>query len=138
MSNNEQSEDEENELREYHVVVEKRPRLAADGTPVLNKHGEPVVDVIRNMIGLRVKLRRLDCRWTHRDLSSEIQLISNGKWIPKSQETLRIEQQRKFVTDYETQLIAKALRCSVAWLIGESNEEPEPYRDGLPKSENEI
>ena len=73
---------------------------------------------IRNVIGKRVKEARLKCRpaVSQEDLAGR--LAAKGILIDRSAVS-RIENQTRYVMDYEAQTIARSLKVSVAWLMGE-------------------
>ena len=73
---------------------------------------------IRNVIGKRVKEARLKCRpaVSQEDLAGR--LAAKGILIDRSAVS-RIENQTRYVMDYEAQTIARSLKVSVSWLMGE-------------------
>lgn len=73
----------------------------------------------KNVIGERVRLARLAIRppVSQEDLSGR--LAARGIQITQTGIS-KLENRQRYVMDYEAVAIAKALRVSVAWLIGES------------------
>jgi transcriptional regulator with XRE-family HTH domain len=72
----------------------------------------------RNVIGKRVKEARLN---RHPSVSQEDlagRLAAKGILIDRSAVS-RIENQSRYVMDYEAQAIARSLKVAVAWLFGE-------------------
>ena len=74
----------------------------------------------RNIIGQRVKQARLkrSPAVSQDDLAGK--LAAQGILIDRTAVS-RIESQSRYVMDYEAVAIARALKVSVAWLLGESN-----------------
>lgn len=73
---------------------------------------------IRNTIGRRVKEARLKC---HPSVSQEDlagRLAAKGILIDRTAIS-RIENQSRYVMDYEAKAIARALKVTAAWLFGE-------------------
>lgn len=98
--------------RESHVVDRLGPRDNREA-------------VVRNIIGPKIKQRRLALGWTQAQLGGRITQLSGGKWEVKDEDVRRFETQRKLITDREIPMIAEALQCSAAWLLGEHGA-PEP------------
>lgn len=73
----------------------------------------------RNVIGKRVRKARLACKppVTQDDLVGR--LARQGISIEQTGIS-RIENETRYIMDYEAIAIAKALKVSVAWLFGES------------------
>ena len=74
----------------------------------------------RNLIGERVRKARLACNpsVTQEDLTGRLA----AREITIDQTAIsRIENQTRYLMDYEIVAIAKALKVSVAYLFGESN-----------------
>jgi transcriptional regulator with XRE-family HTH domain len=74
----------------------------------------------RNLIGERVRKTRLACNppVTQEDLAGRLA----AREITIDQTAVsRIENQTRYLMDYEIVAIAKALKVSVAYLFGESN-----------------
>ena len=72
----------------------------------------------RNIIGGRVKQARLKCNpaVSQDDLAGK--LAGQGVLLDRTAIS-RIENQSRYVMDYEATAIARALKVSVAWLFGE-------------------
>jgi len=72
----------------------------------------------RNIIGGRVKQARLKCNpiVSQDDLAGK--LAGQGVLLDRTAVS-RIENQSRYVMDYEAAAIARALKVSVAWLFGE-------------------
>ncbi len=84
--------------------------------------------VIRNIIGPKIKQRRVDLGWSQAQLGERISKLSDGKWSVTDEDVRRFETQRKIITDREIPLIADALQCGVGWLLSENNAtEPLPF-----------
>jgi len=74
----------------------------------------------RNLIGERIRKARLACNppVTQEDLAGRLA----GREITVDQTAIsRIENQTRYLMDYEIFAIAKALKVSVAFLFGETN-----------------
>jgi transcriptional regulator with XRE-family HTH domain len=74
----------------------------------------------RNLIGNRVRKARLACKppVTQDDLAGRLA----AREISMDQTAIsRIENQTRYLMDYEIAALAKALNVSVAYLFGESN-----------------
>ena len=73
----------------------------------------------RNIIGSRVKQARLKCNpaVSQDDLAGK--LAVKGVLLDRTAIS-RIENQSRYIMDYEAAAIARALKVSVAWLFGES------------------
>ena len=74
----------------------------------------------KNIIGSRVRDARLKCTPSVSQDDLAGRLAGRGILVDRSAVS-RIENQSRYVMDYEAQAIAKALKVSVAWLFGESN-----------------
>jgi transcriptional regulator with XRE-family HTH domain len=74
----------------------------------------------RNLIGERVRKARLACNpaVTQEDLAGR--LAARGISVDQTAIS-RIENQTRYLMDYEIVALAKSLRVSVAYLFGESN-----------------
>jgi transcriptional regulator with XRE-family HTH domain len=74
----------------------------------------------RNLIGGRIRKARLACapQVTQEDLAGR--LAARGIYIDQTAVS-RIENQDRYLMDYEIVAIAKALKVSVAYLFGESS-----------------
>jgi ribosome-binding protein aMBF1 (putative translation factor) len=74
----------------------------------------------RNIVGGRVRQARLKCdpAVSQEDLAGK--LAAKGIVLDRTAIS-RIENQSRYVMDYEAVSIARALKVSVAWLCGESN-----------------
>lgn len=82
-------------------------------------------NVVRNVVGPKIKQRRISLGWTQERTAQEIKNASEGKWAINHLDVRRFEAQRKIITDRELQILAIALRCTAAWLLSEMNS-PEP------------
>lgn len=73
----------------------------------------------RNIIGNRVREMRRKCSpaVSQEDLAGR--LAAQGIQIDRSAVS-RIENQSRYVMDYEAQAIARALKTPIAWLFGET------------------
>jgi len=73
----------------------------------------------RNIIGGRVRQARLKCKppVSQDDLAGK--LAGQGIVVDRTAVS-RIENQSRYVMDYEAAAISRALKVSVAWLYGES------------------
>ena len=73
---------------------------------------------IRNVVGSRVREARLKCNpaVSQDDLAGR--LAAKGILLDRSAVS-RIENQTRYVMDYEAKAIARALKVTVTWLIGE-------------------
>ena len=72
----------------------------------------------RNVVGKRIQIARLRCKppVSQDDLAGKLA----GRGITLDQTAIsRIENQARYLMDYELIAIAKALKVSVAWLCGE-------------------
>ena len=74
----------------------------------------------RNLVGERVRKARLACNppVTQEDLAGR--LAARGISVDQTAIS-RIENQTRYLMDYEILALAKSLRVSVAYLFGESN-----------------
>jgi len=74
----------------------------------------------RNVVGGRVKEARLKCKppVSQEDLAGR--LAAQGILLDRSAIS-RIENQERYLMDYEVAAIARALKVPVAWLYGPSN-----------------
>jgi len=73
----------------------------------------------RNLVGRRIRQARLRCNppVSQEDLAGRLA----AKNIIMDQTAIsRIENQTRYLMDYEAAAIARSLRVSVAWLFGES------------------
>jgi len=73
----------------------------------------------RNLVGRRIRHARLRCNppVSQEDLAGRLA----AKNISMDQTAIsRIENQTRYLMDYEAAAIARSLRVSVAWLFGES------------------
>lgn len=70
----------------------------------------------KNICGDRVHEARCRLRLTQNDLAAQLQI--NGINIERDSVS-RIEIGTRFVADYELRELAKLLKVSVAWLLGE-------------------
>jgi hypothetical protein len=73
----------------------------------------------RNLVGRRIRQARLRCNppVSQEDLAGRLA----AKNISMDQTAIsRIENQTRYLMDYEAAAIARSLRVSVAWLFGES------------------
>ena len=73
----------------------------------------------RNIIGGRVKQARLKCDPTVSQDDLAGKLAGQGILLDRTAIS-RIENQSRYVMDYEAAAIARALKVSAAWLFGES------------------
>jgi ribosome-binding protein aMBF1 (putative translation factor) len=73
---------------------------------------------IRNVVGSRVREARRKCNpaVSQDDLAGR--LAAKGILLDRSAVS-RIENQTRYVMDYEAKAIARALKVTVAWLMGE-------------------
>jgi ribosome-binding protein aMBF1 (putative translation factor) len=73
---------------------------------------------IRNVVGSRVREARMKCKpsVSQEDLAGR--LAAKGILLDRSAVS-RIENQTRYVMDYEAKAIARALKVTVAWLMGE-------------------
>lgn len=77
----------------------------------------------RNVVGRRIQMARLRCKppVSQDDLAGKLA----GQGITLDQTAVsRIENQSRYLMDYELIAIAKALKISVAWLVGEKDDRP--------------
>ena len=81
--------------------------------------------VQRNVVGLRIRQARKIAtpRVSQVDLVARLQVL--GLKIDQSAVS-KIEQGRRPVLDFEVVALAKALRVSASWLLGEANTPTEP------------
>lgn len=77
-------------------------------------------DKQKNVIGPRVKVARKNRRppVSQEDLAGR--LAKRGVYITQTSLS-KLENQQRYVMDYEAKAIAKALRVTVAWLFSESS-----------------
>lgn len=75
----------------------------------------------RNLIGKQVRQARSKCKpaVSQDDLAGR--LAANGILLDRSAIS-RIENQSRYVMDYEAVAIARALKVSIAWLFNESDD----------------
>ena len=74
----------------------------------------------RNLVGRRIRQARLQCNppVSQEDLAGRLA----GKGISMDQTAIsRIENQTRYLMDYEVAAIARSLKVSVAWLFGEAD-----------------
>lgn len=74
----------------------------------------------RNLVGRRIRQARLRCKpaVSQEDLAGR--LAVRGVSIDQTAVS-RIENQARYLMDYEVAAIAKSLKVSVGWLFGEPN-----------------
>ena len=72
-----------------------------------------------NGIGARVKARRKELGWNQDVLCARIASATEGVWNPEWRDMVRIEGGTRKVSDLELVAIARALECSVSWLLNE-------------------
>jgi transcriptional regulator with XRE-family HTH domain len=74
----------------------------------------------RNLVGRRIRQARLRCKpaVSQEDLAGR--LAARGITIDQTAVS-RIENQARYLMDYEVAAIAKSLKVSVGWLFGEPN-----------------
>ena len=70
-----------------------------------------------NLIGPRVRQRRIDLGLTHDAVCARIQINTANRWEIDHRDLWKIEAQRRACTDIETVEIAKALETNIAALI---------------------
>lgn len=83
-------------------------------------HGDPrltVDDKHVNLVGERVRERRIYLEMTRNELNARIAEVSNGGWNPDPQVVQAIEIGRRRVYDTEVVVLAKALTVSPLWLL---------------------
>jgi len=83
----------------------------ARGTPRLKPDGK------MNVVGVRLKARRLELGDTQDAVCARISMITDGGWIPDRRDLFKIESQIRLVTDAEVIAIAQALPCGIEWLL---------------------
>lgn len=74
----------------------------------------------RNLVGRRIRQARLKCSPTVSQDDLAGRLAARGITMDQTAVS-RIENQTRYLMDYELAAIAKALRVSVAWLFGEGS-----------------
>jgi hypothetical protein len=76
--------------------------------------------VNRNLVGRRIRQARLRCKppASQEDLAGR--LAAKGISIDQTAIS-RIENQTRYLMDYEVAAIARSLKVSVAWLFGEAD-----------------
>ncbi len=77
-----------------------------------------------NVIGERLRQRRMDLKITQVEMVLRIETATEGLWSPALQDYKRLEGGRRTCLDIETVCLSKILNCSAGWLLGDS--EPEP------------
>jgi transcriptional regulator with XRE-family HTH domain len=70
-----------------------------------------------NMVGGRVKERRLELELTRDQLAARVAVASRQSWVPDEPEIYKIEDGRRSVHDIEIMLLAKALEADPCWLL---------------------
>ena len=70
-----------------------------------------------NLIGPRVRIRRLNLALTHDAVCGRIALITDGRWIPQRQDIYKIEARVRTCTDIEMVALSQALEIDTAWLL---------------------
>lgn len=73
----------------------------------------------RNLIGRRIRLARLKCSPTVSQDDLAGRLAARGIVLDQTAIS-RIENQTRYLMDYEIAAIAKSLKVSVGWLFGEN------------------
>lgn len=77
-------------------------------------------DKKQNMVGLRVRERRILLKLTQDALCARLAKITNGEWNPDRREMFRIEEGLRTVIDIEIFALAEALEISpCCMLIGD-------------------
>lgn len=70
-----------------------------------------------NMVGQRVRDRRIFLTFTQDTLCARIAEVTNGEWNPDRREVFRIEDGLRTVIDTEIFALSEALECSPCWLL---------------------
>lgn len=70
---------------------------------------------IRNIIGPRLKIARLNNKLTQLQLSAKLETMA--VYIDRASLS-KIEQQKRIVTDYELQAMCKILKVNPGWMLG--------------------
>jgi hypothetical protein len=71
-----------------------------------------------NLIGPRVKQRRIDLELSRDIVCARIQISTNNRWEIDNRDLWKIEAQRRACTDVEMVEIARALEVEAGWLFG--------------------
>ncbi len=74
-------------------------------------------DNLKNQIGDRCRLRRLELKMTQDALCGRLADITDGKWIADRQEIGRVENGSRYVTTLELDALARALEVGASWLL---------------------
>ena len=74
-------------------------------------------DGSKNMVGSQVRKARANMRLTLEAVCGRVADVTNGRWIPISQDIYKIESKRRSVTDIEAAALAAALECRIGWLM---------------------
>jgi hypothetical protein len=78
----------------------------------------------KNLIGQRVKQRRLALKMKRGQMNAALAAITNGEWNPDPQIVQAIEIGRRRVYDTELVALCKVLRVSPVWLLTGTDEWP--------------
>lgn len=70
-----------------------------------------------NLIGTRVKERRMALKLTQDALCARLADVTEGAWIADRRDIFRIEDGRRSVHDVEVVALAQTLECAVIWLL---------------------
>jgi transcriptional regulator with XRE-family HTH domain len=71
----------------------------------------------KNLVGHNVKAARTRLGITLEDVCGRVSQVTDGRWIPISQDIYKIEAKRRSVTDIEAAALAEALRIDISGLI---------------------
>lgn len=83
-------------------------------------HGPPrirLADGRMNVVGVRLKERRLALNISQDQLCGRVAAITEGAWIPTRHDIYRIETGTRTVSELETVALAVAVDREVDWLI---------------------
>ncbi|MDF2844700.1 MAG: family transcriptional regulator [Herbinix sp.] len=69
----------------------------------------------RNSIGYQIKLARLGCKMTQKELSIKLETLA--VYIDRASIS-KLEQKKRIVTDIEILALSKVLNVSIPWLFG--------------------
>jgi transcriptional regulator with XRE-family HTH domain len=76
-----------------------------------------IMDGRMNVVGLRVKDRRIALEIKQDELCGRLASITYGKWAPSRLDIYRVEHGDRLVSDLEIIALAAALDCSTGWLL---------------------
>ena len=84
-------------------------------------HGSPrlkTADKKHNLVGRRVRERRKELKLTQDALCGRLAEVTGGEWNPTVYDIVRVEGQRRIISNLELVCLASVLDCSLFDLLG--------------------